>query len=102
MDLAVKVGGLQPSSPCVTRALSLAGASGWHPALFAELAQSYALDIHTAKYLAHAYGDRARAVLEVRRSLLLCCLAARLIRSHPAACQEQQAGCPLGTRPPGA
>ena len=44
----------------------LAGAAGWHPALFAELAQSHALDIHTAKHLAHAYGDRARTVLEVR------------------------------------
>jgi glycerol-3-phosphate dehydrogenase len=66
VDLAVKVGSLKQASPCVTRGLSLTGATGWHPALFAELAQSHALDIHTAKHLAHAYGDRARAVLEVR------------------------------------
>ena len=102
VDLAVKVGGLQPASPCVTRGLSLAGAFGWHPALFAELAQSHALDIHTAKYLAHAYGDRACAVLEVRPSCRRCCLAARLTRLLRAACKEQQARCPLGARPPSA
>lgn len=65
VDLAVSKGGLREASPCITQALPLAGATGWHPGLFAELAQLHSLDSHTAKHLAHAYGDRALAVLEV-------------------------------------
>jgi hypothetical protein len=77
VDLAVRVGGLQPASACVTCNMLLAGAAGWHAGLFAELAQAAAdllrpgvLGVSSAKHLAHAYGDRARAVLQARCSLL--------------------------------
>jgi glycerol-3-phosphate dehydrogenase len=75
VDLAVRVGALHgAASPCVTCGMPLSGAAGWHPRLAEELAaRAAALPLPpdsagaaTAKHLAHAYGDRAHAVLQAR------------------------------------
>ena len=59
VDLAVKTGGLQNSSPCRTVHLPLIGAGGYTPELFTNVAQHYtvphrpgAIDTRVAKHLA--------------------------------------------------
>ena len=86
VDLAVRVGALQPARGCVTAFMGLAGAAGWHPALFAEVAQAAtdmlpagAVDTPIAKHLAHSYGDRAPAVLQAR-ARAACALLRRAAR----------------------
>ena len=64
VDLAVKTGGLQNSSPCKTVHLPLIGAAGYTPELFTNVAQHYtvphrpgAIDTRVAKHLAGMHSD---------------------------------------------
>lgn len=72
VDAALNTGRLPASRPCSTATTRLLGAAGYHPTLFAEVAQAYntsagrrAMDSATARHLAGAYGDRALSVLRV-------------------------------------
>ncbi|MGH8128070.1 MAG: glycerol-3-phosphate dehydrogenase/oxidase [Gammaproteobacteria bacterium] len=62
VDRAVETGGLT-AQPCRTRETPLLGATGYRSELANELAEKYELDTDIAAHLAHAYGDRAEAVL---------------------------------------
>lgn len=86
VDAATTVGHLH-SRPCVTDRITLVGAEGWSPALFTEVAQNYtvphrpgAIDTRVAKYLAAAYGDRAREITKLAEELKL---GRRLVRGYP-------------------
>lgn len=86
IDAAARVGNLN-ARPCVTERVPLIGAVGWHPALFTEVAQNYivphrpgAIDTRVAKYLASAYGDRAREITRLAEEYKL---GKRLVRGYP-------------------
>ncbi len=71
VDLAVSAAGLHAAGPCVTRGMGLTGAAGWHPDLPSDVLRAAAdmrlpaVDTQVAAHLAHAYGNRAHAVLRL-------------------------------------
>lgn len=87
IDFAVQKYNLVHAGPCQTEHIKLIGAEGWSPALFTEVAQNYtvphrpgAIDTRVAKYLAAAYGDRARKVTSLAEEYSL---GKRLVRGYP-------------------
>ncbi|KAK9797836.1 hypothetical protein WJX73_007013, partial [Symbiochloris irregularis] len=75
------------TSPCRTMNLPLVGSAGYSRSLFTDVAQHYvvphrpgAIDTQVAKYLAEAYGDRAKMVTRIAEQRKL---GRRLVRGHP-------------------
>ncbi|CAL5218513.1 g200 [Coccomyxa viridis] len=87
IDKALAGGRLHAAGPCRTKELPLMGAQGYTPALFTDVAQHYrvphrpgAIDTRVARYLAAAYGDRAKQITRIAEEQKL---GKRLVRGHP-------------------
>ncbi|MDN5925440.1 MAG: FAD-dependent oxidoreductase, partial [Xanthomonadales bacterium] len=63
VDQVIASANLKPHSGCRTRSLALLGAAGFHAELASELATHFSIEADIAQHLAHAYGGRARDVL---------------------------------------
>ncbi|KDD76040.1 FAD dependent oxidoreductase [Helicosporidium sp. ATCC 50920] len=77
----------QRAGRCATHDLRLIGASGWYPALFTEVAQTYrvphrpgAIDTRVAQYLVRSYGDRAPEVTQIAEDRKL---GHRVVQGYP-------------------
>ncbi|CAL8470362.1 g9904 [Coccomyxa elongata] len=87
IDKALATGRMRAAGPCRTHNLPLVGAAGYTPALFTDVAQHYkvphrpgAIDTNVARYLAAAYGDRAKVITRIAEERKL---GKRLVRGHP-------------------
>ncbi|KAK9916103.1 hypothetical protein WJX75_008612 [Coccomyxa subellipsoidea] len=87
IDKALATGRLRAAGPCRTHDLPLVGAAGYTPALFTDVAQHYrvphrpgAIDTAVARYLAAAYGDKAKVITRIAEDRKL---GKRLVRGHP-------------------
>ncbi|BDA44400.1 Glycerol-3-phosphate dehydrogenase, mitochondrial [Coccomyxa sp. Obi] len=87
IDKALATGRMRAAGPCRTHNLPLVGAAGYTPALFTDVAQHYkvphrpgAIDTNVARYLAAAYGDRAKVITHIAEERKL---GKRLVRGHP-------------------
>ncbi len=78
VDRAIAEAGLV-ANPCRTRELPLLGAADYRSELADELVKMYSLDGDIATHLAHAYGDRAEAVL----ALAPAAPGERLVEGYP-------------------
>ncbi|KAJ3126054.1 hypothetical protein HK098_007931 [Nowakowskiella sp. JEL0407] len=59
VNTAVKVFGLQPTGPCVTKHTELVGSRNWSKTMFIKLIQNFGLEAEIAEHLTNSYGDRS-------------------------------------------